>query len=133
MVEPAFDTLTTRIFLKCSLQIKSSIDTRWSVHLQFDSLWMSTDRFPSPMLQIMEQAFQTQTTMKTASGRLTTDLRDHTISVRLLNQSLERYVEQLHGWKDVIEETDDRMKSLTQDQYDLKATMQQVNTTVALR
>ena len=81
----------------------------------------------------MEQAFQTQTTMKTASSRLTTDMRDHTISVRLLNQSLERYVEQLHGWKDVIEETDDRMKSLTQDQYDLKATVQQVNTTVVLR
>ncbi|XP_056437550.1 scavenger receptor class A member 3 [Gadus chalcogrammus] len=80
--------------------------------------------------KIMEQAFQTQTTMKKASSRLTNDMRDHTISVRLLNQSLERYVEQLHGWKDVIEETDDRMKSLTQDQYDLKATMQQVNTTV---
>ena len=81
----------------------------------------------------MEQAFQTQTTMKKASSRLTNDMRDHTISVRILNQTLERYVEQLHGWKDVIEETDDRMKSLTQDQYDLKATVQQVNTTVGHR
>ncbi|KAG7265016.1 hypothetical protein CRUP_038121 [Coryphaenoides rupestris] len=82
--------------------------------------------------KIMEQAFQTQSAMKTAGNRLTTDLRNHTISVRLLNQSLERYVEQLHGWKDVIEETDERMKTLTQDQYDLRATVQQVNTTVAL-
>jgi len=84
-------------------------------------------------LQIMEQVFQTQSAMKTAGNRLTTDLRNHTISVTLLNQSLERYVEQLHGWKDVIEETDERMKTLTQDQYDLRATVQQVNTTVALR
>ncbi|CAL8317573.1 unnamed protein product [Merluccius merluccius] len=82
--------------------------------------------------KIMEQVFQTQSTMKTAGNRLTTDMRNHTISMKLLNQSLERYVDQLHGWKDVIEETDERMKTLTQDQYDLRATVQQVNTTVAL-
>ncbi|KAJ3606901.1 hypothetical protein NHX12_026419 [Muraenolepis orangiensis] len=82
--------------------------------------------------KIMEQVFQTQSTLKTAGNRMTTDMRNHTISMRLLNQSLERYVDQLHGWKEVIEETDERTKTLTQDQYDLKATVQQVNATVAL-
>lgn len=55
------------------------------------------------------------------------------MSVRLLNQSLERYLDRVDGWKDVIEETEEKMKNLMEDQYNIKATAQQVNTTVALR
>ncbi|KAM4633566.1 scavenger receptor class A member 3 [Polymixia lowei] len=82
--------------------------------------------------KVLEQVFQTQDTLKTAGTRLINDMRNHTVSIKLLNQSLERYVGQMEGWKDVIEETDERMKTLTQEQYNLKATAQQVNTTVAL-
>ena len=55
------------------------------------------------------------------------------MSIRLLNQSLDRYLDQVKGWKEVIEETEEKMKTLTEDQYDVKATAQQINTTVALR
>ncbi|XP_032398486.1 scavenger receptor class A member 3 [Etheostoma spectabile] len=82
--------------------------------------------------QILDQATQTQTTLKTTSNRLTRDMQNHLMSIKLLNQSLERYLDRVEGWKDVIEETEEKMKTLAEDQYDIKATAQQVNTTVAL-
>lgn len=42
-------------------------------------------------------------------------------------------MDRVEGWKDVIEETEEKMKTMTEDQYDIKAMAQQVNTTVALR
>uniref|UniRef100_G3NXQ9 Scavenger receptor class A, member 3 n=1 Tax=Gasterosteus aculeatus aculeatus TaxID=481459 RepID=G3NXQ9_GASAC len=82
--------------------------------------------------QVLDQASQTQATLKTTSSRLTRDMQNHLMSIKLLNQSLVRYVERVEGWKDVIEETEEKMKTLADDQYDVKATAQQVNTTVAL-
>ncbi|XP_076023025.1 scavenger receptor class A member 3 [Genypterus blacodes] len=82
--------------------------------------------------QVLDQASQTQDTLKATSSRLTRDVQNHIVSIKLLNQSLERYLGQVEGWKDVIEETEEKMKTLTEDQYDLKATTQQVNITVAL-
>ncbi|XP_020495602.1 scavenger receptor class A member 3 [Labrus bergylta] len=82
--------------------------------------------------QVLDQASQTQTTLKTTSSRLTRDIQNHLMSIKLLNQSLERYLERVEGWKDVIEETQEKMKTLTEDQYDIKATAYQVNTTVSL-
>ncbi|XP_068433131.1 scavenger receptor class A member 3 [Clinocottus analis] len=82
--------------------------------------------------QVLDQASQTQATLKTTSNRLTRDTQNHLMSIKLLNQSLERYLDRVEGWKDVIEETEEKMKTLAEDQYDIKATAQQVNTTVAL-
>lgn len=82
--------------------------------------------------QVLDQASQTQTTLKATSNRLTRDMQSHLMSIKLLNQSLERYLDQVEGWKDVIEETEEKMKTLMEDQYSIKATAQQVNTTVAL-
>ncbi len=67
------------------------------------------------------------------SNRLTRDMQGHLMSIKLLNQSLERYLDRVEGWKDVIEETEEKMSTLMEDQYSIKATAQQVNTTVALR
>lgn len=55
------------------------------------------------------------------------------MSIKLLNQSLGSFLDQVDGWKEVIEETEEKMKTLTKDQYNIKATTQQVNTTVGLR
>lgn len=55
------------------------------------------------------------------------------MATKLLNQSLERYLDRVEGWKDVIEETEEKMKKLMEDQYNINAAAQQVNTTVALR
>ncbi|XP_029487231.1 scavenger receptor class A member 3-like [Oncorhynchus nerka] len=82
--------------------------------------------------QVLDQASQTQQTLKAARSRMTRDMQNYSLSIRLINQSLERYLDQVDGWKAVITETDESMKTLSQDQYDLKATMNQVNTTVAL-
>ncbi|XP_029607504.1 scavenger receptor class A member 3 [Salmo trutta] len=82
--------------------------------------------------QVLDQASQTQQTLKSASSRMTRDMQNYSLSIRLINQSLERYVHQVDGWKVVITETDESMKTLSQDQYDLKATVNQVNTSVAL-
>lgn len=60
-------------------------------------------------------------------------MQNHLISIKLLNQSLERYLDQVEGWKDVTEETEEKMKTLMEDQYEIKATAHQVNTTVGLR
>lgn len=60
-------------------------------------------------------------------------MKNHVMSIKLLNQSLERYLDQVGSWNVVIEETVEKMKSLTEDQYSIKATAQQVNTTMALR
>lgn len=84
-------------------------------------------------LQVLHQASQTQTTLKATSNRLTRDMQGHLVSIKLLNQSLERYLDQVEGWKDVIEETEEKMKTLMEDQYGIKATAQQINMTVALR
>ncbi|KAK9531319.1 hypothetical protein VZT92_010752 [Zoarces viviparus] len=82
--------------------------------------------------QVLDQASQTQATLKTTSNRLTRDMQNHLMSIKLLNQSLERYLDRVEGWKEVIEETEEKMKTLADDQYDIKAMAQQVNTTVAL-
>lgn len=60
-------------------------------------------------------------------------MQAHVMSIKFLNQLLVGYQDQVEGWKDVLEETEERMKTLTEDQYDVKATAQQINTTVALR
>lgn len=83
--------------------------------------------------QVLDQASQAQATLRTTSSRLMRDMQNHIMSIKVLNQSLERYMDQVEGWKDVIEETEEKMKTMTEDQYDIKATAQQVNTTVALR
>ncbi|KAJ8396188.1 hypothetical protein AAFF_G00020550 [Aldrovandia affinis] len=82
--------------------------------------------------QILHQASQTQQSLTSSNNRLTRGVQNYSIAIKLINQSLERYLDQVNGWKIVITETDDAMKSLVQDQYDLKATVQQVNTTVGL-
>ncbi|XP_071324019.1 scavenger receptor class A member 3 [Trachinotus anak] len=82
--------------------------------------------------QVLDQASQAQATLRATSNRLIRDMQNHLMSIKLLNQSLERYVDQVEGWKDVIEETEEKMKTLSEDQYNIKATAQQVNTTVAL-
>ncbi|XP_070705436.1 scavenger receptor class A member 3 [Pempheris klunzingeri] len=82
--------------------------------------------------QVLDQASQTQTALKATTNRLTRDMQNHLMSVKLLNQSLERYLDRVEGWKDVIEESEEKMKTLMEDQYDVKAASQQVNTTVAL-
>ncbi|XP_034018032.1 LOW QUALITY PROTEIN: scavenger receptor class A member 3 [Thalassophryne amazonica] len=82
--------------------------------------------------QILDQASQTQDTLKATSDRLTRDMQNHIMSIKLLSQSLGRYRDQVDGWKEVIEETEEKMKTVTEDQYNLKAVAQQINTTVAL-
>ncbi|XP_037541530.1 scavenger receptor class A member 3 [Nematolebias whitei] len=82
--------------------------------------------------QVLDHASQTQTTTKTTSNQLTREVQNHLMSIKLLNQSLESFLHQVEGWKEVIEETEEKMKTLTKDQYNIKATTQQVNTTVGL-
>lgn len=84
-------------------------------------------------LQVLDQVSQTHNTLKATSNWLTQDMQNHLMSIKLLNQSLERYLDRVEGWKDVIEETEEKMKNLMEDQYNVQATAQQVNTTVALR
>ncbi|XP_068199166.1 scavenger receptor class A member 3 isoform X2 [Antennarius striatus] len=82
--------------------------------------------------QVLDQVSQSQDTLKATSKRLTRDMQNHLMSIKLLNQSLERYLDRVEGWKDVIEETEEKMKSLMEDQYNIRGAAQQVNTTVAL-
>ncbi|XP_030577364.1 scavenger receptor class A member 3 [Archocentrus centrarchus] len=81
--------------------------------------------------QVLDQASQTQATLKDTSNRLTRDIQNHLMSIKVLNQSLERCLDRVEGWKDVVEETQEKMKTVTEDQFDIKATAHQVNTTVA--
>ncbi|XP_062268117.1 scavenger receptor class A member 3 [Platichthys flesus] len=82
--------------------------------------------------QVLDQASQSQATLKTANTRLVRDMQNHLTMIRFLNQSLERYLDRVEAWKDVIEESEEKMNTLMEDQYDVKATAHQVNTTVAL-
>uniref|UniRef100_A0A8D3BX12 Scavenger receptor class A, member 3 n=1 Tax=Scophthalmus maximus TaxID=52904 RepID=A0A8D3BX12_SCOMX len=82
--------------------------------------------------QVLDQASQSQATVRTTYNRLMRDMQNHLTSIKLLNQSLVGYLDRVEAWKDVIEETEEKMKTLTEDQYDIKATAHQVNTTVAL-
>uniref|UniRef100_A0A1A7WGJ6 Scavenger receptor class A, member 3 n=1 Tax=Iconisemion striatum TaxID=60296 RepID=A0A1A7WGJ6_9TELE len=82
--------------------------------------------------QIVDHASQTQATIKATSNRLTREVQTHLVSIKLLNQSLERFLDQVDGWKEVIEESEEKMKTLVEDQYDISVMARQVNTTVAL-
>ena len=97
---------------------------------KFPKFWAPFITIP---LQVLDQTSQTQATIKSTSNQLTWEVQNHLVSIKLLNQSLDRYLDRVEGWKDVIEETEEKMKTLTEEQYDIKATAQQVNTTVALR
>ncbi|MEQ2178686.1 hypothetical protein GOODEAATRI_016669, partial [Goodea atripinnis] len=46
---------------------------------------------------------------------LTREVQNHLMSLKLLNQSLERFTNQVAGWKEVIDETEEKMTSLTED------------------
>ncbi|XP_026855562.2 scavenger receptor class A member 3 isoform X1 [Electrophorus electricus] len=82
--------------------------------------------------QLLDQTSQSQKTLSQSNSRMMRDVQAYGISIKQINQSLEQYLDQVNGWQAVINETDQGMKSLIQDQYDLKGSMQQVNTTVAL-
>lgn len=82
--------------------------------------------------QLLDQTSQSQKTLTQSSNRMMREVQGFGVSMKRINQSLEQYLNQVNGWQAVINETDLGMKTLVQDQYDFKATMQQVNTTVAL-
>ncbi|KAL7871485.1 hypothetical protein SRHO_G00064680 [Serrasalmus rhombeus] len=82
--------------------------------------------------QLLDQSSQSQKTLTQSNNRMMRDIQTYGATMKQINQSLEQYLDQVSGWQAVINETDLGMKTLVQDQYDLKATMQQVNTTVAL-
>ncbi|XP_048063446.1 scavenger receptor class A member 3 [Megalobrama amblycephala] len=82
--------------------------------------------------QQLDQATQSQQSLTQSSNRMTRDLQAFGILIKRINQSLGQYMDQVTGWQVVINETDQGMKNVLEDSYDLKATMQQVNTTVAL-
>ncbi|KAJ8270688.1 hypothetical protein GJAV_G00118070 [Gymnothorax javanicus] len=82
--------------------------------------------------EALRQASEQQQGLTSSSSRLTRGLQNHATAIRLLNQSLESYLDEINGWKIVITETDKAMESLVQGQYNLKATAQQVNTTIGL-
>ncbi|XP_051954414.1 scavenger receptor class A member 3-like [Xyrauchen texanus] len=82
--------------------------------------------------QQLDQNTQSQQSQTQSSNRMNRDLQAFGITIKHINQSLGQYLDQVNGWQVVINETDQGMKTLVEDQYDLKATMQQVNTTVAL-
>ncbi|KAF7690481.1 scavenger receptor class A member 3 [Silurus meridionalis] len=82
--------------------------------------------------QLLEQATQTQNTLTQSKNRMMRDIQAYGITIKRINQSLEQYLNQVNGWQVVINETDQGMKTLVQDQYDLTATVQQVNSTVTL-
>ncbi|KAL0164949.1 hypothetical protein M9458_040702, partial [Cirrhinus mrigala] len=82
--------------------------------------------------QQLDQATLSQRSFTQSSNRMSRDLQSFGIIIKRINQSLVQYLDQVTGWQVVINETDQGMKTLVADQYDLKATMQQVNTTVAL-
>lgn len=82
--------------------------------------------------QLIDQSSQTQANLQAASTRLTRDVQNHLRALKILNQTLERFSNQVQGWRDVIEETEEKMKNMAEDQDDVKAIAEQVNTTVAL-
>ncbi|XP_028652576.2 scavenger receptor class A member 3 isoform X1 [Erpetoichthys calabaricus] len=82
--------------------------------------------------QTLDQASKTQQTLFYSNNRLLRDFQNYSFSLRLINQSLERYLELVNGWQIVISEVDSSFKTLVQDQFDLKATVQQINSTVGL-
>lgn len=81
----------------------------------------------------MDQVSRTQRKLEDTSNHLTRNMQNHVVSIRLLNQSLERYLDRVGSWKVVMEETVEKMKNLVEDQYSIKATAQHVNTTMVLR
>ncbi|XP_033847180.1 scavenger receptor class A member 3 [Periophthalmus magnuspinnatus] len=82
--------------------------------------------------QLLDQSSQIQANLQAASARLTRDVQNHLRAIKILNQTLDRFSNQVQGWRDVIEETEEKMKTLVEDQDDVKAIAEQVNTTVAL-
>ncbi|MBN3314402.1 SCAR3 protein, partial [Atractosteus spatula] len=82
--------------------------------------------------QTLDQASKTQQSLTYSNSRIVRDLQNYSIAIKMINQSLERYLDQVNGWQIVINETEIAMKSFAQDHYDVKATLQQVNSTVAL-
>lgn len=82
---------------------------------------------------MLDQVSRTQRKLEDTSNHLTRNMQNHVVSIRLLNQSLERYLDRVGSWNVVMEETEEKMKNLVEDQYGIKATAQHVNTTMALR
>ncbi|KPP68335.1 scavenger receptor class A member 3-like [Scleropages formosus] len=80
--------------------------------------------------QTLAQATQTQQSLTVFSNRMARDMQNYSMAFKLVNQSLQSYLGQVNGWKVVISETDEAMRTLVQDQYDIKATVLQVNSTV---
>ncbi|XP_053470441.1 scavenger receptor class A member 3 [Ictalurus furcatus] len=82
--------------------------------------------------QLLDRTTQSQNTLTQSNNRMIRDVQAYGITIKRINQSLEQYMNQVNGWQAVINETDQGMKTLVQDQYDFKAAVQQVNSTVTL-
>uniref|UniRef100_W5U7V0 Scavenger receptor class A member 3 n=1 Tax=Ictalurus punctatus TaxID=7998 RepID=W5U7V0_ICTPU len=82
--------------------------------------------------QLLDRTTQSQNTLTQSNNRMIRDVQAYGITIKRINQSLEQYINQVNGWQAVINETDQGMKTLVQDQYDFKASVQQVNSTVTL-
>ncbi|TSP57631.1 Scavenger receptor class A member 3 [Bagarius yarrelli] len=82
--------------------------------------------------QLLDQTTQSQNTLTQSNNRMMRDVQAYGINMKRVNQSLAQYLNQVNGWQAVINETDQGMKTLVEDQSDLKATLHQVNTTVSL-
>lgn len=82
--------------------------------------------------QMLDQASNSQEVLTQTSSRMMRDVQAYGLSIQHLNLSLHQYLNQVNGWQAVVTETDQGMKTMVEDHYDLKATVNQVNATVAL-
>ncbi|XP_062857090.1 scavenger receptor class A member 3 [Trichomycterus rosablanca] len=82
--------------------------------------------------QLLDQTSTSQGTLTQSSNRMMRDVQAYGMTMQFINQSLTHFLNQVNGWQAVVTETDQGMKTMVEDHYDLKATVQQVNTTVAL-
>ncbi|XP_063079657.1 scavenger receptor class A member 3 [Engraulis encrasicolus] len=82
--------------------------------------------------QSLDQTSQTQLALTQTSKRMLREVQSYAITMKRINQSLDQYLGQVNGWQVVINETDQGMKTLLQDQFDVRAAVQNINTTVSL-
>lgn len=82
--------------------------------------------------QTLNQSSTTQQGLTQSGKRLLREMQSFAFTMTHINQSLAQYVDQVTGWQEVMDETDAGMKTLLQDQFDVRTTVQQVNTTVGL-
>ncbi|NXN92232.1 SCAR3 protein, partial [Rhinopomastus cyanomelas] len=79
---------------------------------------------------LLDRTSQSHNQLSSSSSKLTSEVDNCTFSIQQVNASLGLFLAQLGGWQAVTSQLDNSLKDLSQERYDVREAMQEMNFTL---